>query len=72
MEGALNRSSFKTESYQLFFRVTVIKKTFSVFVEKSTFPEIHQYDEIVEINNVYADILGDALNTLTTSAYCSL
>ncbi len=48
------------------------KKRLGVFVEKSTFPEIHQYDEIVEINNVCADILGDALNTLTTSAYCSL
>ena len=32
------------------------KKRLGVFVEKSTFPNIHQYDEVVEINNVRADI----------------
>ena len=33
------------------------KKRLGVFVEKSTFPDIHQNDEVVEINNVRADIL---------------
>ena len=30
------------------------KKRLGVFVEKSTFPGIHQYDEIVKISNVCA------------------
>jgi len=32
------------------------KRRLGVFVEKSTFPGINQYDEVVEINNVRADI----------------
>jgi hypothetical protein len=36
------------------------KKRLGVFVEKSTFPGIHQYDEIVEIDNVCADVLDEA------------
>ena len=35
------------------------KKRLGVFVEKSTFPGIHQYDEVVEINNERADILDE-------------
>ena len=36
------------------------KKRLGVFVEKSTFPGIHQYDEVVEINNIRADMLDEA------------
>ena len=36
------------------------KKRLGVFVEMSTFPGIHQYDEVVEINNIRADILDEA------------
>ena len=32
------------------------KKRLGVFVKKSTFPDIHQNDEVVEINNLRADI----------------
>ena len=35
------------------------KKRLGVFVEKSTFPNIHQYDEVVEINNERADIYDE-------------
>ena len=36
------------------------KKRLGVFVEKSTIPGIHQYDEVAEINNVRADMLDEA------------
>ena len=36
------------------------KKRLGVFVEKYTFPGIHQYDEVVEINNVRADMFDEA------------
>ena len=36
------------------------KRRLGVIVEKSTLPGIHQYDEVVEINNVRADILDKA------------
>ena len=35
------------------------KKRLGVFVEKSTFPGIHQYDEVVEINNVGVHLLDE-------------
>ena len=35
------------------------KKRLGVFVEKSTFPGIHQYDEVLQINNERADILDE-------------
>ena len=35
------------------------KKRLGIFVEKSTFPDIHQYDEVVEINNHRADIYDE-------------
>jgi len=36
------------------------KKRLGVFVEKSTFPGIHQNDEVVEINNVGVHLLDEA------------
>jgi aminopeptidase-like protein len=36
------------------------KKRLGVFVEKSTFPGIHRYDEVVEINNVSVHLLDEA------------
>ena len=36
------------------------KRRLGVIVEKSTLPGIHQYDEVVEINNVRADTLDKA------------
>ena len=36
------------------------KRRLGVIVENSTLPGIHQYDEVVEINNVRADILDKA------------
>ena len=36
------------------------KRRLGVIVEKSTLPGIHQYDEVVEINNVRADTLDNA------------
>ena len=35
------------------------KKRLGVFVEKSTFPGIHQHDEVLQINNECADILDE-------------
>ena len=35
------------------------KKRLGVFVEKSTFPDIHQNDEEVEINNLRSDIFNE-------------
>ena len=35
------------------------KKRLGVFVKKSTFTDIHQNDEVVEINNFRADIFND-------------
>jgi hypothetical protein len=35
-------------------------KLFGVIVQKSTLPGIHQHDEVVDINNVGADILDKA------------
>jgi len=35
------------------------KKRLGVFVTKSTFPDIHQNDEVVEINNLRADIFNE-------------
>ena len=35
------------------------KKRLGVFVKKSTFPDIHQNDEVVEINNLRADIFNE-------------
>jgi len=40
--------------------VQLIKKRLGVFVENSTFPGIHQYDEVVEINNVGVHLLDEA------------
>ena len=35
------------------------KKRLGVFVTKSTFPDIHQNDEVVEINNLRADMFNE-------------
>jgi len=35
------------------------KKRLGVFVEKSTFPDIHQNDEVVEINNLRSDVFNE-------------
>ena len=35
------------------------KKQLGVFVQKSTFPDIHQNDEVVEINNLRSDIFNE-------------
>ena len=35
------------------------RKRLGVFVKKSTFPDIHQNDEVVEINNLRADMFNE-------------
>ena len=36
-------------------RLQLTKKSLGVFVENSTFPDIYQNDEVVEINHIRAD-----------------
>ena len=50
------------------------KRRLGVFVEKSTFPGINQYDEVVEINNVRADIYDETTiqRQLSELSICNL
>jgi hypothetical protein len=40
-------------------RLQLTKKRLGVFVEYSTFPDIYQNDEVIEINHIRADLINE-------------